>query len=125
MDDAGKSTKKARVVGTPIKKGQVLNPTGRPKTPESVKQAFSGMMPLALDALRNILNGTDTDARPVDRLKAADMVFDRNLGRPLQAVDMKGEIKSQIDVKKLTTAQMDALTDLAILGIDTEKQEND
>lgn len=89
---------------TSIKPGQVLNPGGRPKTPESVKLAFAGMMPLALAALRNILDGTDEAAKASDRLKAAELVFDRNLGKAVETVNMQNSALEKLDtvLEKIT-----------------------
>lgn len=100
------------------KPGMTNNPNGRPKTPESVKLAFSGMMPLALNALKNVLDGSDESARASDRIKAADIVFDRNLGKPLQAVNVEASVKREIDTSKLSDTEIDTISKLARAMID-------
>jgi hypothetical protein len=93
------------------KPGMTNNPNGRPKTPESVKLAFAGMMPLALEAMRAILDGSDTEARASDRIKAADIVFDRNLGKAVETVNMESQV-NYVDTSKLTQEQKEAIARL-------------
>ena len=101
-----------------MKKGQTLNPTGRPKSPDWVKQAFRDMTPLAMSVLRAVLDGTDTEAKTADRLKATDMVFDRTLGKPLQQVNTSATVTGRIDTSKLSKAEKDVLSRLALAEID-------
>jgi len=115
MKLAGNSGRTA--TGKPFEAGKSGNPNGRPKTPESVKLAFSSMMPLALAAMRKILDGTDTDAKASDRIKAADIVFDRNLGKAVETVNMESQV-NYVDTSKLTDEQKEAI---ARIGLDDGK----
>jgi hypothetical protein len=98
-----------------FKKGQSGNPSGRPKAPQYAKEELEKLLPLAIKAVRAVLDGTDETAKAADKMKAADMVFDRNLGRPLQALEMNGETKHIIDMSALTQEQKEAI---ARIGID-------
>jgi hypothetical protein len=57
---------------------------GRKKTPPDIKAAFEELSHTAVEVLKQILN--DDEAKPSDRLKAAETVLDRALGKPQQAV---------------------------------------
>lgn len=99
---------------TTIQKGHNPNPTGRPKTPEWLKDGFKGLTPLAFAALRAVLDGMDTEAKTSDRLKATDMVFDRTLGKPLQQVKSEVTMTDRVDTSKLSAAEKDVLARLAL-----------
>lgn len=74
----GERDKKGRFV-----KGRSGNPKGRPKTDEDLKLALLPFVPVCIDALRDIL--TSELARPQDKLKAIELVFDRVYGKPPQS----------------------------------------
>jgi hypothetical protein len=69
-----------------IKPGQVLNPSGRPKTPAAVREAALALTPAAIRVLGEIMQ--DKKAPPATRVTAADKILDRALGRPAQTVDV-------------------------------------
>ncbi|GHU43912.1 hypothetical protein FACS1894111_10310 [Clostridia bacterium] len=81
---------------------------GRKKTPPDIKAAFEELSHSAVDVLRKILN--DTEAKPSDRLRAAECVLDRHLGKPQQSVDLSA-IAS-------VTAGCDDVIDLSVLTDD-------
>lgn len=59
---------------------------GRPKLPEELKEAFQRASPRALEVLVKIVN--DDEAKDADRIRAAEVIFDRGYGKPRQAVDL-------------------------------------
>lgn len=75
-----------RIAGLkPIKKGEVRNPTGRPKTPEAVKAILRAATPQAAQALADIV--ADPSKKASDRIKAAEIILDRVLGKAVQPID--------------------------------------
>lgn len=97
---------------TTIKKGEVRNPSGRAPVPDWAKQGFKSLTPLAMEALKAVLDGTDTDAKTSDRLKAADIVFDRTLGKPMQQIISKTTVSERkVDLSGMTKEQIDLLID--------------
>ena len=81
--------KKARGRGRPIQKGQVLNPGGRPKIPEDVKEACRAASIEAVDILLALMRSKDTN--PGERIKAATTILNRAWGTPVQAVEVSGK----------------------------------
>ena len=69
-----------------FKPGQSGNPSGRKKIPNDIKQAFRELTPIATQKLREIIESPDT--KDADRIRAIEIVYDRHLGKPVQAVDL-------------------------------------
>lgn len=67
-------------------KGKSGNPGGRPKTDPKVKAMFDKRVPVAIKAIDAALAGDDIDVA----LKAAQIVFDRSMGKPLQSTEITG-----------------------------------
>lgn len=63
--------------------GQTGNAGGRPKKLQEFTELAQKHTPEAFEAVVDILN--DPDTKPADRLRAAEMILDRALGKPLQA----------------------------------------
>lgn len=80
------STSVLRGVGGRFLPGKTGNPGGRPKVPEEFKELAKEHSFTALETVVAIL--TDPDAKAADRLRAADIILDRALGRPIQATDL-------------------------------------
>lgn len=59
---------------------------GRAQLPEELKEAFQRASPRALEVLVKIVN--DDEAKDADRIRAAEVIFDRGYGKPRQAVDL-------------------------------------
>lgn len=83
-DQPSEHQKSTSPIGKP---GYTGNPGGRPKMSEAHKAAFGQLSDAGIQALRDILNGTDKTARAGERLRAAEIVFDRNWGKALQQLD--------------------------------------
>lgn len=107
-----------KTVGRPFVKGQSGNPSGRPKMPKEVKEAFKAASPEALKTLKKIL--TDPAAKDSDRIRAAEIILDRAYGKPAQAVDIttdtvtiKETITDRLEVvSRALTAPPEAITRL-------------
>jgi hypothetical protein len=82
---------------------------GRKRVPKDVKEAFEALSHKTVEAMQGILN--DETVKPSDRLKAAERVLDRALGKPHQALDVSANIGGDIDWEDIN---LDVLID----GID-------
>ena len=108
---ASKSTRKAKIVGKPIQKGQVLNPTGRPKLPQEVramkeasieqlivsyhKFAFTDLKELSTNPPVNLIEqgvrqtiANFANSGEVDHIAK---LWDRVLGKPLESPIVTGK----------------------------------
>ena len=74
----------------PIKKGQVLNPRGRPKKDLDLAQLAQKHAERAIATLAQCL--TDPVASWPARVSAASELLDRGFGRPPQCLDLKHEV---------------------------------
>lgn len=88
LDNAQKNVKKARVIGRPIQKGQILNPGGRPRIPEDIKILARAASKEAIETLISIMG--KEDAKDSDRLKASELILNRAWGTPAQSVEVSG-----------------------------------
>jgi hypothetical protein len=79
----------------PVQKGQVLNPTGRPKLPAEIREAALAHTPAAIETLARIMQ--DERVPPGVRVTAADKIMDRALGKAPQQVDVKGEKRDLLE----------------------------
>jgi hypothetical protein len=70
--------------GNGFKPGQSGNPGGRKKIPEDIKEAFQKLTPKAVEVLGKILN--DKKSKPMEKIKAAEVVLDRALGKATQPI---------------------------------------
>lgn len=77
-----------RIAGLkPIQKGEIRNPTGRPKTPEEVKRIFAAATPDVARALVKL--ALDESKRASDRIKAGEIILDRSLGKAPTTVNIE------------------------------------
>lgn len=67
-------------------KGQSGNPSGKPKTHPLIKEMFSKRVEAAIAAIDECL----ASGEPELMLKAANMILDRALGKPAQAIEHSG-----------------------------------
>lgn len=65
-----------------FKPGQSGNPDGRKRVPKDIKKAFEAQTMSALNTLVDILN----NGRPNEKLKAAEIILDRSLGKATQPI---------------------------------------
>ncbi|MBO7670133.1 MAG: hypothetical protein J6S60_06040 [Oscillospiraceae bacterium] len=62
--------------------------------PEELKEAFRAACPDALEVLKRIL--TNEGAKDSDRIRCAEIILDRGYGKPVQAVDLDGNVVPQV-----------------------------
>lgn len=65
-------------------KGTSGNPTGRPTMPTDVKQRLISLLPKAIDTIQSMIE--DEHCKPEVRIKAAEMIVERNLGKAVTPV---------------------------------------
>jgi hypothetical protein len=97
MAIASKGEIKAKPRGRPIQKGQVLNPTGRPKIPEDIKDACKAASIEAIGILLSLMRSEDTNAG--ERIKAATTILNRAWGTPAQSVEISNKDGEQLSLK--------------------------
>lgn len=92
------------------KPGQSGNPKGREPDAKvrELKEAALSKCPKALRVVEDALD----DPNPDVRLKAASILFDRGIGRPSQAIDLKADVS-------VTDKRADELTDDELAAIAT------
>src|SRR5215467_14662344 len=76
-----------RVIGRPFVKGISGNPGGRPKGRSKVVELAVKLSPGALKTLAAIMN--DPDAERSDRIRAAEAILNRGLGKVSELPDEK------------------------------------
>jgi hypothetical protein len=101
--------------------GKSGNAGGRPKLPEELKIRLRNLTPLAIDAMENIMMNEDN--KPSDRLKAAELIYDRAYGKPIQQVDASLTSHKVINTSSLTDIQKETLVMLAISNMDTQEEQ--
>lgn len=82
-DEKGDGRKRSLANLRPIKPGEVLNPSGRPKMDPEVRRILEAATPDAARRLAQLVNSPDEKVS----LAAIDQVFNRIYGRPVQQVD--------------------------------------
>jgi hypothetical protein len=127
---ASKSKKKAKIVGKPIQKGQVLNPTGRPKLPEDILQmkkasteqlisayhkfAFTEIKELNKEKPNNLIEQgvrqTISNFANTGEISDISKLWDRVLGKPLESIDITSKGESLTN-DKLTPEERRAMID--------------
>ena len=60
------------------------NPSGRPKMPINAKQMLVAMLPKALETVQSMID--DEKVKPDIRMRAAELVIERNLGKAVTPV---------------------------------------
>jgi hypothetical protein len=76
-----------------FKPGTSGNPGGRPKIPMAVREALEAATPKAIAFLARILD--DENEKTSDRIRAAEALLDRGLGKPPQALDIGADIEGK------------------------------
>ena len=116
MADSSERTKKQRGPGKPFVKGICPNPAGRPKLPDSIKDAFKALAPESIEVLRQIMQ--NKEARDGDRLRAAEIILNRGYGTPVQSIELSNKDGDPFGVMSLTYEQ--AVEKLKELRADNE-----
>jgi hypothetical protein len=129
--NASKGKEKAKIVGKPIQKGQVLNPTGRPKLPEeiramkeaSIEQLISSYHKFAFTNLKELnsnppVNLIEQGVRQTlsnfansGEVDHISKIWDRVLGKPLESIDVTSKGESITSGEKLTPEERRMLID--------------
>lgn len=82
---------------TSFKPGQSGNPAGRPKETEAVRKAKEGMSkmtPQVVKQMQEALN--DPETKLSDKIKIWEIIFDRVMGKPQQAVEVDAKNIPQV-----------------------------
>ena len=79
----------------PIRPGQALNPSGRPKMPAEVREAAMALTPDAIRTLGEVM--LNPLVPPGVRVTAAEKILDRALGKPAQTVDVTNRKDDALD----------------------------
>lgn len=78
--------------------GNRANPGGRPKTSREIREALERLTPAAIETYRRVLE--NPEASDKDRIRVAQDILDRVLGKPQQSValdDVDNRIRITID----------------------------
>lgn len=109
------NTKKTRGNSPVGQKGYCGNPSGRPRIPEEVKEAFREFTLEARNTLVEIMK--DKEAKAGDRVRASEVILNRAWGTPEQSVAVSGGLATaNVDTSKLPQEKQDALLD-ALVGV--------
>lgn len=111
----------------PIAKGTVLNPTGRPKIPEDVKETLRAATPRAAQVLVELLEARD----PKIRLQASSIIMDRVYGKATQQVDVQVtdvakvhlQALQEINARKAKRLELEAKPD--VIDVTPVEEEDD
>lgn len=88
-DDSANSALTPAIPGNVWQKGMASpNPSGRPALAPEVKEMLKARTIDAVTALVEIM--TSPDAKPADRIRAAEAFLDRALGKAPQSVSLSG-----------------------------------
>lgn len=111
----------------PIPKGVVLNPAGRPKIPEDVKETLRAATPRAAQVLVELLEARD----PKIRLQASSIIMDRVYGKATQQVDVQVtdvakvhlQALQEINARKAKRLELEAKPD--VIDVTPVEEEDD
>ena len=101
-------------------KGQSGNPSGRPKTPDEIKEMFALKTP---DAVKKLIEMIDNETTPPQvKLSAIKEVLDRTLGKPMQDTNVnianKEDKAFNIDMAHFTIKELRELVSNEDKGTD-------
>lgn len=128
---ASKNTGKAKIPGRPIQKGQILNPTGRPKLPQEIRAMKEASIEQLIVSYHKFafLHPTEIKNNPPSNLIEQGVLqtignfansgeldhmtklWDRVLGKPMESVDITTKGQSISSSEKLTPEERRALID--------------
>ena len=111
----------------PIPKGVSLNPAGRAKIPEEVKETLRAATPRAAQVLVELLEAKD----PKLRLQASSIIMDRVYGKATQQVDVQVtdvakvhlQALQEINARKAKRLELEAKPD--VIDVTPVEEEDD
>jgi hypothetical protein len=104
--------------GRPFRKGVCPNPSGRPKMPDEIREAFRALAPESLEALKRIMQSEDT--KDNDRIRAIEIILNRGYGTPVQSIELGNKDGDPFNVMSLT--YQEALQRVKALRLEDESK---
>lgn len=94
MAASSDGTARKRGPGRPFEKGKSGNPAGRKPLAPEIKDMLLPLGEKSVAALKKVLE--DPEAKDSDKLRATEIVLDRLLGKPQQAVEVDAKNIPQV-----------------------------
>ncbi len=121
-----KAKSKKAQVGKPFEKGVSGNPGGRPKIPTEIRQAFrEAAQEYSVEALEVIAAAMrNKKASLTNRLKAANYLLDRGIGKPIAYQDVLLEDRTAFEDRPLTIIERARGLGFMLSELERERKRN-